>query len=273
MNHSEQPEAPWREQMYEVIFEADTPAGRAFDIVLLVSIGLSVVAVVLESVVGIRMRYGTALRFVEWLFTILFTVEYLVRLMSVRRPLRYATSFFGVVDLLAIVPTYLSLVIVGAQSLLVIRALRLLRIFRVLKIARHLRELASLLEALRATRTKITVFMMIVLTLVLIMGTAMYVVEGEEAGFTSIPRGIYWAIVTVTTVGYGDIAPRTVFGQVIAAIAMLLGYSLIIIPTGIFSTELARVTAKPVTTQVCPACLREGHDLDAIFCKYCGGRL
>lgn len=273
MNDSDQPSAPWRERMYEVIFEADTPAGRAFDIVLLVSIGVSVVAVVLESVAGIRARYGSALRFVEWLFTILFTVEYLVRLMSVRRPLRYVTSFFGVVDLLAIVPTYLSLVFVGAQSLLVIRALRLLRVFRVFKVARHLKELSSLLEALRGTRTKITVFMMVILTLVLIMGTAMYVVEGEAAGFTSIPRGIYWAIVTVTTVGYGDIAPRTVFGQVIAAVAMLLGYSLIIIPTGIFSTELARVTARPVTTQCCPDCLREGHDLDAIFCKHCGASL
>jgi voltage-gated potassium channel len=273
MNNPDQPVASWRERMYEVIFEADTPAGRAFDIALLVSIGLSVAAVVLESVAGIRMRYGSTLRFLEWFFTILFTVEYLVRLLSVRRPWRYATSFFGVVDLLAIVPTYLSLVFVGAQSLLVIRALRLLRIFRVLKIARHLKELGSLLEALRATRTKITVFMMVVLTLVLIMGTAMYVVEGEASGFTSIPRGIYWAIVTVTTVGYGDIAPRTVFGQVIAAIAMLLGYSLIIIPTGIFSTELARVTARPVTTQCCPACLREGHDIDAVFCKHCGSRL
>jgi voltage-gated potassium channel len=273
MNHSDQPVAPWRERMYEVIFEADTPAGRAFDIALLIAIGLSVAAVVLESVAEIRLRHGTALRFVEWLFTILFTLEYLVRLMSVRRPIRYATSFFGVVDLLAIVPTYLSLVVVGAQSLLVIRALRLLRIFRVLKIARHLKEMGSLLAALRATRTKISVFVMVLLTLVLIMGSAMYVVEGEASGFTSIPRGIYWAIVTVTTVGYGDIAPRTIFGQIIAATAMLLGYSLIIIPTGIFSTELARLTSKPVTTQCCPACLREGHDRDAAFCKHCGAGL
>jgi voltage-gated potassium channel len=259
--------------MHEVIFEADTPAGRAFDVALLVAISLSVLAVILESVTGIRQRYGVELRAIEWGFTLLFTVEYLLRLISVRRPLRYAFSFFGIVDLLAILPTYLSLVVPGAQSLLVIRALRLLRIFRVLKITRHLKELSALVQAVRATRAKITVFVMVLMILVLIMGSAMYVVEGQESGFTSIPRGIYWAIVTVTTVGYGDIAPRTFFGQAIAAIAMLLGYSLIIIPTGIFSTELARVTAKPLTTQSCPACLREGHDLDAIYCKYCSEKL
>ncbi len=270
MSQPHTPRPPWRERMHEVIFEADTPAGRAFDLALLLAIGLSVLAVILESVAGIRQRHGAGLRAVEWLFTILFTVEYLLRLLSVRRPIRYATSFFGVVDLLAILPTYLSFVIPGAQSLLVIRALRMLRIFRILKIARYLKELSSLLDAIRATRAKIAVFVMVVMTLVLIMGAAMYVVEGEEAGFTSIPRGIYWAIVTVTTVGYGDIAPQTVVGQAIAAAAMLLGYSLIIIPTGIFSTELARVAAKPVTTQACPSCLREGHDRDARYCKHCG---
>jgi len=273
MSQPGSPQAPWRERMHEVIFEADTPAGRTFDLALLVAISLSVLAVILESVAGIRQRYGAGLRAVEWIFTILFTVEYVLRLLSVRRPLRYAFSFFGIVDLLAILPTYLSLVVAGTQTLLVIRALRLLRIFRVLKIARYLTELSALVQAVRATRTKITVFVMVVMILVLIMGSAMYVVEGAESGFTSIPRGIYWAIVTVTTVGYGDIAPRTVLGQVIAAVAMLMGYSLIIIPTGIFSTELARATAKPVTTQNCPACLREGHDLDATHCKYCGEKL
>ncbi len=273
MKPSRQPHAAWREHLHEVIFEADTPAGRLFDIALLTAIGTSVVAVVLESVTEIRVQYGGLLRAAEWLFTILFTVEYILRLVTVRQPLRYARSFFGLVDLLAIIPTYLSLVVTGAQSLLVIRALRLLRVFRVLKIVRHLHELSSLVAAIRATRAKITVFVMVVLTLVLIMGSAMYVLEGEESGFTSIPRGIYWAIVTVTTVGYGDIAPRTVLGQAIAAAAMLLGYSLIIIPTGIFSTELARVAAKPLTTQSCPECLREGHDQDALHCKYCGTRL
>jgi voltage-gated potassium channel len=265
--------SPWREAMHEVIFEADTPAGRAFDIVLLVSILLSVAAVVLESVAEIRMRHGTALRVVEWLFTIVFTVEYIARLVSVRRPLRYATSFFGVVDFLAIVPTYLSLIFAGAHTMLVIRSLRLLRTFRVLKIVRYIKELRSLVEAVKATRVKITVFLMTVLTLVLIMGTAMYAIEGAASGFTSIPRGIYWAIVTVTTVGYGDITPGTVTGQVIAAAAMIVGYSLIIIPTGIFASELVRVSRKQITTQSCPSCIREGHDEDAKFCKYCGARL
>jgi voltage-gated potassium channel len=267
------PKSTFRERLHEIIFEADTPAGRTFDVVLLVAISLSVLTVILESVAGIQQRYGAALRSIEWIFTVLFSIEYLMRLGCVRRPLRYSFSFFGIVDLFALLPTYLSLVIPGAQSLLVIRALRLLRIFRVMKIARHLSELSALVEAVKATRTKITVFVMVVMTLVLIMGSAMYVVEGHQSGFTSIPRGIYWAIVTVTTVGYGDIAPRTVMGQVIAAIAMLLGYSLIIIPTGIFSTELARVTNKPLTTQHCPACSKEGHDIDATHCKYCGEKL
>lgn len=273
MKEQERRLAPWREHLHEVIFEADTPAGRAFDIALLVAIILSVAAVVLESVANVRLRYGTALRSIEWFFTILFTVEYVARLIAVRRPWRYAASFFGVVDLLAIVPTYLSLFVAGAQTLLVIRALRLLRIFRVLKIARYLKEMRSLVEAIRATRAKITVFLMTVLTMVLIMGAAMYVIEGEEGGFTSIPRGVYWAIVTVTTVGYGDIAPRTVAGQAVAAVAMILGYSLIIIPTGIFSTELARMTSRVITTQSCPACVAEGHDQDAVFCKHCGAHL
>ena len=265
--------APWRERMHEVIFEADTPAGRAFDIALLVAIVISVTAVVLESVSEISLRHGSALRAAEWVFTLLFTVEYIARLISVRRPGRYAASFFGIVDLLAIIPTYLSLFIAGAQTLLVIRALRLLRIFRVLKITRYITELGSLIDAIRATRAKIAVFMMVVLTLVLIMGSAMYVIEGKESGFTSIPRGVYWAIVTVTTVGYGDIAPQTVAGQAIAAVAMILGYSLIIIPTGIFSTELARIVSKEVTTQSCPSCVAEGHDKDAVHCKYCGAGL
>jgi len=265
--------APWREHLHEVIFEADTPAGRAFDIVLLAAIILSVMAVVLESVASVRLRHGMALRAIEWLFTLLFTVEYIARLISVRRPLRYATGFFGMVDLLAIVPTYLSLFVTGAQTLLVIRALRLLRVFRVFKIARYITEMGSLIEAIRATRAKIVVFLMTVLTIVLIMGAAMYAIEGAESGFTSIPRGIYWAVVTVTTVGYGDIAPRTVAGQATAALAMILGYSLIIIPTGIFSTELARLSAKAVTTQSCPSCVAEGHDPDAVFCRICGAHL
>ena len=268
-----QPFAPWRERLHEIIFEADTPAGKAFDVALLLAIFLSVLAVILESVSEVRERHGLLLRAVEWFFTILFTIEYLLRLISVRRPLRYATSFLGIVDLLAIVPTYLSLFVVGTQSLLVIRSLRLLRIFRILKVARFLREVTSLTTALRNSRVKIVVFLMAVLTIVLIMGSAMYVIEGEPGGFTSIPRGMYWAIVTVTTVGYGDIAPRTVLGQIVAAVAMVLGYSLIIIPTGIFSMELVQAARKRATAQNCPECLREGHDEDAEYCKFCSAKL
>ena len=259
--------------MHEIIFEADTPAGKAFDVALLVTISLSVVAVMLESVSQFESRHGPLLRAAEWTFTVIFTVEYVLRLICVRRPVRYAFSFFGIVDLLSVLPAYLSLLLPGAQSLLVIRALRLLRIFRVFKAARYIREVSALVSAIRATRAKITVFLASVLTLVLIIGTAMYVIEGAEAGFTSIPRGMYWAIVTVTTVGYGDIAPRSVFGQAVAAVVMVLGYSLIIIPTGIFSMELFRAAGKQVTTQSCPECIREGHDVDAVCCKYCGATL
>jgi len=270
---AKQPFAPWRERLHEIIFEADTPLGKAFDVVLLLAIFLSVLAVLLESVSGVRERYGPALRATEWFFTILFTIEYLFRLISVRRPLRYATSFLGIVDLLSIVPTYLSLFVAGTQSLLVIRSLRLLRIFRVLKVARFLREVTALTTAIRNSRVKIVVFLMAVLTIVLIMGALMYVIEGEAGGFTSIPRGMYWAIVTVTTVGYGDIAPSSVLGQIVASIAMVLGYSLIIIPTGIFAMELAQAARQAVTTQNCPECLREGHDQDAAHCKFCGTKL
>ncbi len=224
--------SPWREVLHEVIFEADTRGGKLFDVALLVTIVLSVTAVVLESVASVRSRFGPALRIAEWTFTVLFTIEYVLRLLSVRRPWGYATSFLGVVDLLAVVPTYLSLLVAGTQSLLVIRALRLLRIFRVFKIARYVGEVTALVQAIRGSRAKITVFLLAMLVLVLIMGAMMYVIEGEQGGFTSIPRSMYWAIVTVTTVGYGDIAPRTTLGQAVAAAAMVIGYSLIIIPTG-----------------------------------------
>jgi len=265
--------AAWRERMHEVIFEADTPMGKAFDVVLLIAIVVSIAAVVLESMTAVRVAHGRLLQIAEWTFTGLFTIEYILRLISVRRPWRYATSFFGVIDLAAIAPTYLSLFLTGAQSLMVVRALRLLRIFRVFKAARYLREIQALVRAVKATGAKITVFLFTVLTLVLVMGSLMYVIEGEAAGFTSIPRGVYWAIVTVTTVGYGDITPTTVLGQTLAAAAMVLGYSLIIIPTGIFSMELVRATQRQLTTQSCPACVREGHEPDADYCKYCGASL
>ena len=265
--------SPFRSRLHEIIFEADTPAGKAFDIALLWAILLSVLAVLLESVAAYRAAYGPWLRGAEWVFTFLFTLEYVLRLYCVHRPARYARSFFGVVDLAAIIPTYLSLVITGTQSLIVIRALRLLRVFRVLKLAYYLGEANFLLAALKAGRAKITVFLGTLLTVVVIVAALMYLIEGEENGFTSVPASIYWAIVTMTTVGYGDIAPRTVVGQALAAVLMILGYAIIAVPTGIISAELTRRAPRPVSTQACPSCSREGHDVDAVHCKYCGVKL
>ncbi len=259
-----------RHRLYNIIFEADTAAGKFFDILILVLITLSVIAAILESVHPIEARFGHLLRAAEWGFTLMFTVEYIARLISVKRPWRYATSFYGIVDLLAIIPTYLSIVVPDAHSLIVIRALRLLRIFRVLKITRYLDEITALMIAIRATRVKITVFLLTVLTLALIMGTLMYVIEGDEESFSSIPRGLYWAVVTITTVGYGDIAPQTAMGQAVAAFAMVLGYSLIIIPTGIFAGELLKKSQKEPSARVCMSCSLGGHDDDAQFCKHCG---
>jgi voltage-gated potassium channel len=262
----------WRSGLHEIIFEADSPAGKNFDIALLVAILFSVMAVVLESVDVIRQGYGPILLWVEWTFTILFTFEYILRLASVGRPWAYATSFFGLVDLLSILPTYLSLFVPGTQSLLVIRALRLLRVFRVLKLAYFVGEAAVLGKALRASVRKIIIFLGTVLTLVLILGALMYLIEGEENGFTSIPQAIYWAIVTMTTVGYGDIAPQTVLGKALASAVMIIGYAILAVPTGIVTVELASAQ-NAVSTQACPQCSAEGHDHDARFCKRCGARL
>jgi voltage-gated potassium channel len=242
-------------------------------VVLIGLILLSVLAVMLESVGDVRARYGAGLYAAEWAFTILFTVEYALRLLSVRRPLRYAASFFGVVDLLAIVPSYLSLLVPGSHYLLVVRILRLLRVFRVLKLAEHLTEANVLMRALRASRRKISVFLLTVLTLVVIIGTLLYVIEGEGNGFTSIPVGIYWAVVTLTTVGYGDISPKTPVGQALAALVMITGYGIIAVPTGIVTVEIAQAARKPVSTAACPECGAEGHDADAVYCKYCAARL
>ncbi|UCE01919.1 MAG: ion transporter [Candidatus Latescibacterota bacterium] len=266
-------EQGWRFRLHEVIFEADTTAGRAFDLLLIVTILLSVAAVLLESVASVREQYGALLRAAEWTFTILFSIEYVLRLIAVGRPARYATSFYGVVDLLAVMPTYLSLILPGTQSLLVIRALRLLRVFRVLKLAHFLREGRQLRAALWASRRKIAVFLATVLLLVLVIGAVMYLVEGEGHGFTSIPKSIYWTIVTMTTVGYGDITPQTVLGKLIASAVMIMGYAIIAVPTGIVSVELAHATRTPVSTQACRECSREGHDADARHCKFCGAAL
>jgi voltage-gated potassium channel len=239
----------------------------------MVLIILSVVAVMLESTASIADRYGPWLRIFEWVVTIIFTIEYLLRLYCVGKPARYARSFFGIVDLLAILPTYLSLIIPGAQSLLVIRALRLLRVFRVLKLAHYVGEASELTAALRASARKIIVFLGAVLTVVIIVGSMMYLIEGEANGFTSIPVSIYWAVVTMTTVGYGDIAPQTPLGKILASAIMIMGYGIIAVPTGIVSVELAGVTRKKVNTQACPDCGVGGHDLDAVHCKYCGSKI
>lgn len=260
--------------MHQIIFEADTPAGKLFDLVLFWSILASVLAVVLESMQEIQTDFGDLLSAVEWGFTVLFSVEYGLRLISVRRPLKYMVSFFGLVDLVSIMPSYLALFAIGSHSLLVIRVLRLLRVFRVLKMRRYMQDADVLISALRESRRKILLFVDAVLLLVLIMGTLMYLVEGPENGFTSIPRGIYWAIVTVTTVGYGDISPHTGLGQAIASLMMLMGYGIIAVPTGIITAGIQQAAKnKPLTTQACPDCMGEGHDTDARFCKFCGGKL
>ncbi len=263
--------ARWRGRLHEIIFEADTPAGRLFDIGLIGCILSSLVVVMLESVSSVRADYGALLIGFEWGFTILFTVEYVLRILAVRLPWRYATSFFGVIDLISIVPTYLSLVVAGAQSLLVIRTLRLLRVFRVLKLARFLSEASVIVLALRASIRKIIVFLFAVVCLATIAGALMFLLEGPEHGFTSIPRSMFWAIVTMTTVGYGTVVPETVLGQGAAAILMIMGYGIIAVPTGIVSAEF--VHKAHVSTQACPACSKEGHDPDAMHCKFCGATL
>jgi voltage-gated potassium channel len=269
----ERPPSPRRSRLYEIIFEADTRAGKAFDVALLVAIVLSVIAVMLESVAEIRLRYGALLYAMEWFFTILFSIEYILRLVSVRRPLRYALSFFGMVDFLAVIPTYLGVVLSGAQTLLILRVFRLLRVFRVFKLTRFIGEAHLLKEALSASRYKITVFILTVLSVVVTVGATMYLVEGPASGFTSIPRAIYWAIVTMTTVGYGDIAPQTVPGQAIAALLMVLGYGIIAVPTGIVTAELTQAYRKQQSPETCPGCGRQGHDDDAVHCKICGIKL
>ncbi len=265
----------WRERVRVVIFEADTRTGRAFDIGLLVLIVFSVALVMIESMGDVREDYAWQLRGLEWLVTILFTIEYALRLACTPMPWSYARSFFGIVDLLAILPTYLSLLFPGAHSMMVIRGLRLLRIARVFKLGRFLSEGNVLRRAIWSSRRKVTVFIGAVLICVTIIGSAMYLVEGEENGFTNIPVSIYWAIVTMTTVGYGDIAPQTALGKLIAAGVMVLGYGIIAVPTGIVTAEIVESVTqnRVVTTRSCPACLSEGHLYESRFCRDCGAPL
>ncbi|QSQ14353.1 ion transporter [Myxococcus landrumensis] len=267
------PTGGFRARLHTVIFEADTPAGKAFDVALLWVIVFSVAAVMLESVAAVRVQYATALSVAEWAFTVIFALEYALRLVAVRRPLDYMRSFFGVVDLMAILPSFLSVFFPGAQTLLVIRVLRLLRVFRVLKLGHLLGQAEVLMTALRASRAKITVFLGVVLSIAVIMGALMYMVEGERHGFDSIPRSMYWAIVTMTTVGFGDITPKTVLGQFIASVLMIMGYGILAVPTGIVSVELANASRMLPDTQACPGCGKQGHDLDARYCKACGTAL
>ena len=270
----EYPAGRWRSRLHEIVFESDTRAGKAFDVSVIVQILLSLLAVVLESVQSVREQFGATLWAAEWVFTILFTIEYVARLLAVRRPLRYALSFFGIVDLLALLPSYVSLLLPTGRYLLVVRVLRLFRIFRVLKLGKFLSEGAILSQALRASRHKIFVFLSTVLTLVVLIGAVMYVVEGEANGFTSIPTSMYWAIVTLTTVGYGDVAPQTALGKFLASLVMIIGYGIIAVPTGIVTSELAQASRDAsLKEHACPACGAFGHFHDAVFCRKCGGPL
>ncbi len=263
-----------RDRLFTIIFEADTPKGRLFDVALLISIILSVLVVMLESIKSFSTLYHRVFAILEWVFTGIFTLEYLLRLYAVRRRVKYVFSFFGVVDLVSILPTYLSLILGGAQSLMVIRVLRLLRVFRIFKLTSLLHQGNIIMAALKASREKISIFLYAVLLLTAVFGSVMYFVEGGvNEKFDSIPRSIYWCIVTITTVGYGDISPVTPLGQFLASMLMVIGYAIIAVPTGIITSELMKKTPEKITTQVCPHCLSEGHDTDAAYCKYCGQNL
>jgi voltage-gated potassium channel len=268
------PQAGWRLQLYTVVFEADTRAGRLFDLALIGCILASVVVVVLDSMASVHTRHETLLKALEWFFTLLFTAEYIARLVCVRHPGRYARSFYGVIDLLAVLPTYLAVLVPELHALIDVRVLRLLRLFRILKLGAYVAEFGALGQALAASRRKILVFLSFVMGVVLVMGTLMYVVEGPANGFTSIPVGVYWAITTMTTVGFGDITPKTDLGRLIASVMMLIGWGTLAVPTGIVSAEFtARRLSREPTTRTCHECLSEGHAPDARFCRDCGAPL
>jgi voltage-gated potassium channel len=265
---------PWKLKLHTIVFESNTKAGKAFDVIILVSILLSIIVVMADSVVSLHDKYGNLFYVLEWVFTVLFTIEFLLRLLSVGSPVAYIFSFFGVIDILAIVPTYLSVLFAGSQSLLVLRALRLLRVFRIFRLSHFLAEMSFLGTAIRASIRKISIFMSFVIIIVVVLGPVMYLIERGENGFNSIPDCIYWAIVTITTVGYGDISPVTPAGKLVASVIMLLGYAIIAVPTGIVTTEMALAAKnKQHKHETCPNCGREGHDDDADFCKYCGAFL
>jgi voltage-gated potassium channel len=264
----------WRSRLHEIIFESHTYAGKAFDITLLAFIVISIIVVMLDSVADLHALYGKVFFVLEWFFTLVFTIEYFLRLICIRKPLKYMFSMLGIIDLLAIVPSYLSFVYIGSQSLLVFRALRLLRVFRIFRLVHFLSEMRFLSEAVLNSLRKISIFILFVVSAVVILGSVIYLVEGPANGFTSIPQSVYWAIVTITTVGYGDIAPATPLGKLIASFIMLLGYGIIAVPTGIVTTEMALAAKnQKQNNETCPSCGREGHDHDARLCKYCGAQL
>ena len=260
----------WQLKLNEIIFGADTFSGKLFDVVLILAIVASVIAVCAESVSSIRELWGDWLYKLEWGFTLLFTLEYIVRIICVTRPTRYIFSFYGLVDLLSILPTYLSLMLSGVNSLLVIRILRVLRVFRILKLSEYLGEANFLVIAMRHSSRKIFIFLYVVLTITVVFGTIMYIVEGQENGFTSIPKSIYWAIVTLTTVGYGDITPQTTIGQFISSAVMICGYAIIAVPTGIYAAELSEAMRLQKDSVGCTGCGKTGHELDAEYCRICG---
>lgn len=263
----------FRKKLGNIIFDADTPSGKAFDVLLLIAIVLSVFVVMLDSVDSLHEKYGKLFSVLEWSFTILFTIEYILRIYTASKPLKYIFSFYGIIDLLAILPTYLSVFLAGSHYLVVIRILRILRVFRVLKLARFIGAADTLKTALKNSRAKIIVFLEVVLTIVVIVGSIMYLIEGPENGFNSIPKSIYWAIVTLTTVGYGDIAPHTPLGQILASLLMITGYAIIAVPTGIITTEMSKMSAKNVQLKECNNCQASSHDTDAVYCKKCGNTL
>lgn len=265
----------WKAKLHEIIYEADTPAGKLFDVILLITIIFSIILVMLESVNSFDAKYHDILDIAEWVITILFTIEYIARIITVKKPIKYITSFYGIIDLLSTIPKYLSLIFIGTHALVALRALRLLRVFRILKLARFLGASNILVASLKASRAKISVFLLAVVILSIVLGTIMYLVEGEENGFTNIPKSVYWCIVTLTTVGYGDIAPQTPLGQFIASIVMVLGYGIIAVPTGIVTSEMTKNKEPKVhtNTQCCVNCLTESHQDGAEFCHKCGFEL
>ena len=276
----DKPLKPWKKRIHTIIFEADTPAGKLFDVLLLIAIVISTIAVMLETVKEVGIPYAKELEILEWVITIFFTLEYIARIVSVGNPMKYIFSFYGVIDLLSILPTFVGVFIADANTLRVVRVIRLLRVFRIFKLGRYIREAEMLGKALKESRGKIIVFFGVVISICILMGTVMYIIEGglpreKGEGFTSIPRSIYWAIVTMTTVGYGDISPTTPLGQTISSFIMILGYSILAVPTGIISVEFGNNLKKEaeVSRKACDNCAREGHDIDAKYCKYCGGQL